>query len=63
MAKRLQGVLDDTTNIPDLAEALDKDYESLDETPTSGMIRSPAINRRRKMSAMPLLRRLRASAL
>ena len=31
MAKRLQGVLDDTTNIPDLAEALDEDYESLDE--------------------------------
>ncbi|HNO74231.1 MAG TPA: SNF2-related protein [Nitrosomonas mobilis] len=30
MAKRLQGVLDDTTNIPDLAEALDEDYESLD---------------------------------
>lgn len=32
MAKRLQGVLDDITNIPDLAEALDEDYESLDET-------------------------------
>ncbi len=32
MAKRLQGVLDDNTNIPDLAEALDEDYESLDET-------------------------------
>jgi ERCC4-related helicase len=32
MAKRLQGVLDDTTNIPDLSEALDEDYESLDET-------------------------------
>lgn len=32
MAKRLQGVLDDTTNIPDLAEVLDEDYESLDET-------------------------------
>lgn len=32
MAKRLQGVLDDTTNIPNLAEALDEDYESLDET-------------------------------
>ena len=31
MAKRLQGVLDATTNIPDLAEALDEDYESLDE--------------------------------
>lgn len=30
MAKRLQGVLDDTTNIPDLAEALDEDYEALD---------------------------------
>ena len=32
MAKRLQGVLDDTADIPDLAEALDEDYESLDET-------------------------------
>ena len=31
MAKRLQGVLDDTTNIPDLAKALDEDYEALDE--------------------------------
>lgn len=31
MAKRLQGVLDDATNIPDLAETLDEDYESLDE--------------------------------
>jgi ERCC4-related helicase len=32
MAKRLQGVLDDITNVPDLAEALDEDYESLNET-------------------------------
>lgn len=32
MAKRLQGMLDDTANISDLAEALDEDYESLDET-------------------------------
>ena len=32
MAKRLQGVLDDTADISDLAEALDEDYESLDET-------------------------------
>jgi ERCC4-related helicase len=35
MAKRLQGVLDEATklptNIPDLAEALNEDYESLDE--------------------------------
>jgi ERCC4-related helicase len=35
MAKRLQGVLDEDeklpTNIPDLAAALDEDYESLDE--------------------------------
>ncbi|KAF4516638.1 hypothetical protein B566_EDAN003386 [Ephemera danica] len=35
MEKRLQGVLDQSgalhTNIPDLAEALDEDYESLDE--------------------------------
>jgi len=32
MAKRLQGVLDETTEVPDLTEALDEDYESLDET-------------------------------
>ncbi|MCL2523251.1 MAG: SNF2-related protein [Betaproteobacteria bacterium] len=32
MAKRLQGVLDETTEVPDLAEELDEDYESLDET-------------------------------
>ena len=32
MAKRLQGVLDESVDIPDLAEELDEDYESLDET-------------------------------
>ncbi|PPT76743.1 DEAD/DEAH box helicase [Xanthomonas arboricola pv. populi] len=32
MAKRLQGVLDETADVPDLAEQLDEDYESLDET-------------------------------
>jgi len=32
MANRLQGVLDDAANLPDLAEELDEDYESLDET-------------------------------
>lgn len=32
MAKRLQGVFDETAEIPDLAEELDEDYESLDET-------------------------------
>lgn len=32
MAKRLQGVLDDAPALADLAEALDEDYESLDET-------------------------------
>jgi SNF2 family DNA or RNA helicase len=32
MAKRLQGVLDEANDVPDLAEALDEDYESLDET-------------------------------
>ncbi|MDF3942068.1 SNF2-related protein [Achromobacter denitrificans] len=32
MAKRLQGVLDETAEIPDLAGELDEDYESLDET-------------------------------
>ena len=32
MAKRLQKSLDDPANTPDLAEELDLDYESLDET-------------------------------
>lgn len=32
MAKRLQGVLDEATEVPDLTEELDEDYESLDET-------------------------------
>ena len=32
MAKRLQGVLNETPVVPDLAEELDEDYESLDET-------------------------------
>lgn len=32
MAKRLQGVFDETPEVPDLAEELDEDYESLDET-------------------------------
>lgn len=32
MAKRLQGELDKSSDIPDLAEVLDDDYESLDET-------------------------------
>lgn len=32
MAKRLQGVLDEVTAVPDLADELDEDYESLDET-------------------------------
>ena len=32
MAKRLQGVLDDPATSPDLADELDEDYESLDET-------------------------------
>ena len=32
MAKRLQGVLDEVTGVPDLADELDEDYESLDET-------------------------------
>jgi superfamily II DNA or RNA helicase len=32
MAKRLQGVLDQAPRVPDLAEELDEDYESLDET-------------------------------
>lgn len=32
MAKRLQGMLDESPDVSDLAEVLDKDYESLDET-------------------------------
>ncbi len=32
MAKRLQGELDESSDISDLAEVLDEDYESLDET-------------------------------
>jgi len=32
MAKRLQGVLDEVTEAPDLVDQLDEDYESLDET-------------------------------
>lgn len=32
MATRLQGELDESSEVPDLAESLDDDYESLDET-------------------------------
>jgi ERCC4-related helicase len=32
MATRLQGVLDEVPNVPELADQLDEDYESLDET-------------------------------
>ncbi len=32
MAKRLQGLLDEALNVTDLADELDEDYESLDET-------------------------------
>ncbi|WP_322405513.1 SNF2-related protein [Massilia luteola] len=32
MAKRLEGELDESSDVPDLAEVLDEDYESLDET-------------------------------
>lgn len=32
MANRLQGLLDEASGIPDLTEALDEDYESLNET-------------------------------
>ncbi|MBA2659578.1 MAG: DEAD/DEAH box helicase [Nitrosospira sp.] len=32
MAKRLQGLLDEAPDVPDLADELDEDYESLDET-------------------------------
>ena len=31
MAKRLQGELDESSDVPDLADVLDEDYESLDE--------------------------------
>ncbi|WP_426319750.1 SNF2-related protein [Pseudoduganella sp. R-43] len=51
MAKRLQGVLDEMAEVPDLADVLDDDYESLDETadewtehgPTAG---SPSLSER-----------------
>jgi ERCC4-related helicase len=36
MAKRLQGVLDETADVPNLAEELDEDYESLDELVDEG---------------------------
>lgn len=44
MAKRLQGALDELSDVPDLAEVLDEDYESLDETADewSGQDPSPA---------------------
>jgi ERCC4-related helicase len=32
MAKRLQGILEDGTDMPELVDQLDEDYESLDET-------------------------------
>lgn len=32
IAKRLQGELDESSDVPDLADVLDEDYESLDET-------------------------------
>ena len=32
MAKRLQGLLDETPDVPELANQLDEDYEALDET-------------------------------
>ncbi|MDX2300428.1 MAG: SNF2-related protein [Xanthomonadaceae bacterium] len=36
MAKRLQGELDESPDVPDLAEVLDQDYESLDELVDEG---------------------------
>ena len=51
MSKRLQGMLDETPNNPELADELDKDYESLDETADewsedNGSIPSPQKNER-----------------
>jgi hypothetical protein len=61
MAKRLQGVLDESTNVPDLAEALDEDYESLDETADEWNDQETQAQRRPSpMSAMPWRRRLRS---
>lgn len=44
MAKRLQAKLDESSDVPDLAEVLDEDYESLDETADewSGQVSSAA---------------------
>lgn len=42
MAKRLQGVLDETPEVPDLADVLDDDYESLDETADEWTEQGPA---------------------
>ncbi|MBV2234700.1 MAG: DEAD/DEAH box helicase [Sterolibacterium sp.] len=43
MANRLQGVLD-AAPTPDLAEALDQDYETLDETAEEGAAEDPALD-------------------
>jgi ERCC4-related helicase len=53
MAKRLQGVLDDTLIIPDLAEALIDNYESLDEVAEE---RADEWNDQDSGSAPPLMR-------
>lgn len=43
MAKRLQGELDESSDVPDLAEVLDEDYESLDETADEWNGQDPSI--------------------
>ncbi|WP_199153352.1 SNF2-related protein [Chromobacterium sp. ASV23] len=42
MAKRLQGVLDERSEVTDLADVLDDDYESLDETADEWTEQGPA---------------------
>lgn len=59
MAKRLQGVLDDTLIIPDLAEALIDNYESLDEVAEE---RADEWNDQDSGSAPPLMRECDAVA-
>jgi superfamily II DNA/RNA helicase len=43
MAKRLQGGLDESSDVPDLADVLDEDYESLDETADEWNGQDPSI--------------------
>lgn len=67
MAKRLQGVLDEVPEVVDLAEELDKDYESLDETAEEWSIQeadaASAVQRERDAIAQEIADLRRFSAL